>query len=327
MKKIALVTGADGFIGSHLAEMLSERGYQVRGLVQYNSLNSWGWLENSMKLNQMEIVSGDIRDAYFCKKFVKNVDVIFHLAALIAIPYSYSAPQSYIDTNVHGTSNICLAALEGGVKRLIHTSTSEVYGTAQFVPMTEEHPLQPQSPYSASKIAADAMAMSYHLSMDLPLTIVRPFNTYGPRQSARAVIPNIISQLVSGKNEIRIGDVTPTRDFNYVEDTCRGFIQAAECEDAVGEVINLATETEISIGDLFHRIQSLLKTSAELIMDHERIRPPGSEVFRLFGSNQKAKKIIGYSPKVSIDEGLEKTIAWFSKPENLRMYKVGIYNV
>ena len=247
-KKI-LVTGADGFIGSHLVEMLVNKGYSVKALSLYNSFNYWGWLEDIDCLDQIEVVNGDVRDPHYCRHITKDIDVIYHLAALIAIPYSYVAPASYVDTNVNGTLNMCQAALDCGVKRFIHTSTSEVYGTAQYVPIDEKHPLQPQSPYSASKIGSDAMAMSYFNAFDLPLTIARPFNTYGPRQSARAVIPTIISQIADGANEIKLGDVSPTRDFNYVADTCRGFMDLANCDKALGETVNIGSNFEISVGD------------------------------------------------------------------------------
>ena len=256
--KKALVTGADGFIGSHLVEMLVAQGYQVKALSQYNSFNFWGWLEDIDCLNQVEVVTGDIRDPHFCRNITKDVDVVFHLAALIAIPFSYVAPESYVSTNVTGTLNICQAAMDNGVSRVIHTSTSEVYGTAQYVPINEEHPLQPQSPYSASKIGADAMAMSYFNSFDLPLTIARPFNTYGPRQSARAVIPTIITQIADGAKEIKLGDVTPTRDFNYVADTCRGFIALAECDESMGKTINIGSNYEISVGDTLNLIKDIM---------------------------------------------------------------------
>ncbi|MDM7322986.1 MAG: NAD-dependent 4,6-dehydratase LegB [Gammaproteobacteria bacterium] len=322
-----LVTGADGFIGSHLVEMLVARGYSVRALAQYNSFNHWGWLEDVACREAIEVVSGDIRDAHFCRTLLKDVDVVFHLAALIAIPYSYVAPESYVDTNVRGTLNICQAALEAGVKRVIHTSTSEVYGTARYVPIDEQHPLQPQSPYSASKIGADAIAQSFYHSFGLPLTVARPFNTYGPRQSARAVIPTIISQIASGKRSIELGDLTPTRDFNYVEDTCRGFIALAECEAAVGEVVNIGSNYEISIGEILNLIRELMGTNIEVIQDKRRLRPQGSEVFRLWCDNSKIKRLTGFRPQVDIREGLARTITWFTNPDNLRRYKTGIYNV
>jgi NAD dependent epimerase/dehydratase len=326
MKKI-LITGADGFIGSHLTEMLVAKGYKVRALSQYNSFNNWGWLENINCKKDVEIFTGDIRDPNYCKVITKDIDIIFHLAALIAIPFSYSAPDSYLETNIRGTLNICQAAKENGISRLIHTSTSEVYGTAKYIPIDENHPLQPQSPYSATKIAADAMAMSFYNSFNLPVTIARPFNTYGPRQSARAVIPTIITQIVSGKKEIKLGDVTPTRDFNYVEDCCRGFIMLSESKKTIGETINIGSNTEISIRDIFNLIKELMSSDVTLINDEDRKRPKKSEVFRLLCDNKKIKELLGYEPKVDIRNGLIKTINWISKPENLKIYKSEIYNV
>ena len=326
MKKI-LVTGADGFIGSHLTEILSAKGYKVKALSQYNSFNNWGWLEQVNCKNDIEILSGDIRDPNYCKTITKDVEIIFHLAALIAIPYSYVAPDSYIETNMKGTLNICQAAKENGISRLIHTSTSEVYGTAQYVPIDEKHPLQPQSPYSATKIAADAMAMSFYNSFDLPVTIARPFNTYGPRQSARAVIPTIITQIASGKKEIKLGDPTPTRDFNYVEDCCRGFVMLAESKKTIGETVNIGSNTEISIRDTFNLIKELMSSDVTLINDEQRKRPKKSEVFRLRCDNKKIKELVSYKPEVDIRNGLKKTINWITKPENLKMYKSEIYNV
>ncbi len=325
-KKI-LVTGADGFIGSHLVESLVELGADVRALSCYNSFNSWGWLEAVNCLNQIEVVSGDIRDPHYCKEITRGIDVIFHLAALIAIPYSYSAPDSYIDTNVKGTLNICQAALENGCKRLIHTSTSEVYGTAKYVPIDEKHPLQPQSPYSASKIGSDAIAMSFHNSFELPVTIVRPFNTYGPRQSARAVIPTIITQIASGMQEIKLGDVSPTRDFNYVNDTCRGFIGLAECEQATGKTVNIGSNYEISVGDTLELIKELMGSEVRFITDDSRLRAEKSEVFRLWCDNSLIHKLTGFEPEYNIRRGMQKTIDWFTQPENLARYKTGIYNV
>ena len=326
MKKV-LITGADGFIGSHLTEMLVARGYQVKALSQYNSFNSWGWLENINCKNDVEILSGDIRDYNYCKLISKDVDIIFHLAALIAIPFSYIAPDSYVETNVKGTLNICQAAKENRISRLIHTSTSEVYGTAQYVPMDEKHPLQPQSPYSASKIAADAMAMSFYNSFHLPVTIARPFNTYGPRQSARAIIPTIISQIATGKKEIKLGDVSPTRDFNYVEDCCRAFIMLAESEKTIGETINIGSNSEISIGDTLKLIKELMARDVAFINDQQRNRPKKSEVYRLWCDNKKINKLVGYKPQINIQDGLKKTIDWITKPENLKFYKSEIYNV
>ncbi len=327
MSRLAVVTGADGFIGSHLTEMLLARGWRVRALAQYNSFNSWGWLDELPPHPALEVVSGDVRDAAFCRTLVAGGDVVFHLAALIAIPYSYAAPESYVDTNVRGTLNICQAARDAGSRRVIHTSTSEVYGTAQYVPIDETHPLQPQSPYSASKIGADAMAMSFHLSFGLPLTIARPFNTYGPRQSARAVIPTIITQIASGMREIKLGDVTPTRDFNYVEDTCRGFIALADCDAAIGKTVNIASNYEISVGDTLNLIRELMGQEVRFITDEQRLRPKHSEVFRLWGENCLLRELTGFTPETDLREGLSRTIAWFSDPARLARYKAGMYNV
>ena len=322
-----LITGADGFIGSHLVELLVASGADVTALSQYNSFNYWGWLEDLPCLDKLRIVTGDIRDPHFCMSIVSGMDVVFHLAALIAIPYSYRAPDSYVDTNVRGTVNICQAALTAGVKKLLHTSTSEVYGTARYVPIDEKHPLTPQSPYSASKIAADAMALSFHHAFGLPVTVVRPFNTYGPRQSARAVIPTIISQIASGKREIDLGDLQTTRDFTFVEDTCRGFMAAASMEGGAGEVFHVGTNSEISVGDLFATIARLMGSDAQAVTCEERLRPAASEVFRLWCENSKLRQSAGFEPRVSLEEGLARTIAWFRNPDNLKRYKVGIYNV
>tara|TARA_R110001592_G_scaffold203777_2_gene453685 strand:+ start:460 stop:1452 length:993 start_codon:yes stop_codon:yes gene_type:complete len=330
MKKIQetiLVTGADGFIGSHLTELLVKEGYKVKALSQYNSFNYWGWLEDVECYNDIEVLSGDIRDPHYCKYITKDIDLVFHLAALIAIPYSYLAPDCYIDTNIKGTLNICQAALENNVKRVIHTSTSEVYGTAQYVPIDEKHPLQAQSPYSASKIGADAMAMSFFNAFDLPVTIARPFNTYGPRQSARAVIPTIISQIASGKRQIKLGDVTPTRDFNYVSDTCRGFLELARCNKAVGETVNIGSNFEISVGDTLNLIRELMSSDVEFLTDEKRLRPGKSEVFRLWCDNTKIRELTGFQPEFDIRAGLKSTIDWFTRPENLAKYKPDIYNV
>ncbi|GAB1469042.1 NAD-dependent 4,6-dehydratase LegB [Candidatus Cloacimonadota bacterium] len=323
----ALVTGADGFIGSHLTEALLAAGFKVKALSQYNSFNYWGWLQDIEPRPELEVICGDIRDPHYCKHITKDVDIIFHLAALIAIPYSYVAPDSYIDTNVKGTLNICQAALENNIKRIICTSTSEVYGTAIYVPIDEKHPLQPQSPYSASKIGADAIAMSFYNAFKLPLTIVRPFNTYGPRQSARAVIPTIITQIASGIKEIKLGDVSPTRDFNYVEDTCRGFLVLAKCDQAIGETVNIGSNFEISVKDTLDMIKDIMQSDVKFITDEQRIRPEKSEVQRLWSDNRKIRKLTGFEPKFSIREGLEKTVEWFSDPRNLSKYKAGIYNV
>jgi NAD dependent epimerase/dehydratase len=325
--KNILVTGADGFIGSHLVEMLYSKGYKVKALSQYNSFNNWGWLEDVSCKDKIQIVSGDIRDPHFCKEITKDIHFVFHLAALIAIPYSYVAPDSYLDTNVKGTLNICQAAKENGNIRVIHTSTSEVYGTAQYVPIDEKHPLQPQSPYSASKIASEAMAMSFYNAFSLPVSIVRPFNTYGPRQSARAVIPTIITQIANGAKKIKLGDTSPTRDFNYVEDTCRGLIAIAENSLTIGETINIGSSFEISVKDTLELIKNLMGSDVHFITDDQRIRPEKSEVFRLWCDNSKIKKLTGFSPKIDISGGLQKTIDWFTKPENLKKYKSDIYNV
>ncbi len=327
IEKSALVTGADGFIGSHLCELLLEKGYKVKALAQYNSFNYWGWLEDIKLNDQIEVLNGDIRDQSYCRKICKDVDYIFHLGALIAIPYSYEAPESYIETNIKGTLNICQAALDNDIIKLIHTSTSEVYGTAQYAPIDELHPLQPQSPYSASKIGADSMAMSFYNSFDLPLVIARPFNTYGPRQSARAVIPSIISQIADGKTQIKLGDMSPTRDFNFVKDTCKGFIELALCNDAVGEVVNIGSGNEISIKDTFTKIGKIMNKEITFLKDEQRIRPKKSEVYRLLCDNSKIRKLTGYSPEYDIDAGLSETINWFMDPKNLSKYKSDIYNV
>lgn len=322
-----LVTGADGFIGSHLTELLVEQGYEVRALAQYNSFNFWGWLEDVECRKDIEIVCGDIRDPDVCRRITRDVDIVFHLAALIAIPYSYEAPASYVDTNINGTVNICRAALENGVKRVIHTSTSEVYGTARYVPIDEKHPLQPQSPYSASKIGADMMAMSYHNAFGLPLCIARPFNTYGPRQSARAVIPTIISQIASGASRIQLGDVSPTRDFNYVRDTCRGFLALALCDEAIGQTVNIGSNYEISVGDTLNLIREIMGSDVEFVVDERRLRPEKSEVFRLWCDNSKIFSLTGFKPEIDIREGLRRTVEWFTQPANLAKYKPDIYNV
>ena len=325
MEKV-LITGADGFIGSHLTEMLLECGCRVRALSYYNSFNNWGWLDGLSHRN-LEIVTGDVRDPHFCRHIMEDRDTVFHLAALIAIPYSYTAPDSYVDTNVKGTLNICQAAKENGVSRVIVTSTSEVYGTAQYVPIDEKHPKQPQSPYSATKIGADAMAMSFYNAFELPVVIARPFNTYGPRQSARAIIPTIIIQIANGKKEIKLGDLTPTRDFNYVKDTCKGFIELAGCDAAIGQEVNIASNYEISMRDTLKIIAEIMKADVKFIEDEQRLRPKNSEVFRLWGDNTKIKTLTGFTPSYTIEEGLEKTIKWFFNKENLRKYKSEIYNV
>ena len=321
----ALVTGADGFIGSHLVDLLLSQGIKVRALSQYNSFNNWGWLEGKSDPN-LEIVCGDVRDAVFCRHIARDTDTIFHLAALIAIPYSYVAPESYVDTNVKGTLNMCQAAKDLGVGRLIVTSTSEVYGTAQYVPIDEKHPRQPQSPYSATKIGADAIAKSFYNAFGLPVVIARPFNTYGPRQSARAIIPTIISQIANGAREIKVGDLSPTRDFNYVEDTCRGFLALGRADNIEGEEINIATGTEISMADTLKLIAELMGADVKYVVDPERLRPSKSEVFRLCGDSTKLRNLTGWAPQVTLREGLSRTIEWFSDPENLSRYKANIYN-
>lgn len=323
--RFALVTGADGFIGSHLVDLLLSRGIKVRALCQYNSFNSWGWLDN-VRHPGLEIVCGDVRDAAFCRHISRDVDTVFHLAALIAIPYSYVAPESYVDTNVTGTLNMCQAARDMGVERLIVTSTSEVYGTAQYVPIDEKHPRQPQSPYSATKIGADAIAKSFFNAFGLPVVIARPFNTYGPRQSARAIIPTIISQIAAGNSEIKVGDLTPTRDFNYVADTCRGFLALAEADGIEGEEINIATGTEISMADTLATIAEVMERKVEFVVDPARLRPSASEVFRLCGDNSKITALTAWRPEVSLREGISRTVKWFTDPANLARYKTDIYN-
>ncbi len=325
--KRVLVTGADGFIGSHLTEMLAKSGANVRALVYYNSFNNWGHLEGSSCLRDIEVVSGDIRDNGICDNITKNIDIVFNLAALIAIPYSYIAPASYIDTNVNGALNICQAALKNEVGKVIQISTSEVYGTARYVPIDEEHPLSPQSPYSASKIGADAIAMSFYNAFKLPVCVARPFNTYGPRQSSRAFIPTIITQIAAGAKTVKLGDLTPTRDLNYVSDTCRGLKLLAECDEMAGKTVNIGSNFEISINDVFLMIRDIMKADVEPVTDDKRLRPKNSEVFRLWCDNSKIKKLTGFEPEYDIRRGLEKTIEWFVIPENAAKYKAGIYNV
>lgn len=322
-----LVTGADGFIGSHLTELLLEKGFTVRALSQYNSFNYWGWLEDINPSSKLEVVTGDIRDPFFCETISKDVDIVFHLAALIAIPFSYKAPQSYVETNITGTLNICNAALNNSVKRVLVTSTSEVYGTAQYVPIDEKHPKQPQSPYSASKIGADAMALSFYNSFKLPVTIVRPFNTYGPRQSARAIIPTIITQIASGVKEIKLGDVRPTRDFNYVKDTCSGFLAIANESKTIGKEINIASNYEISMAETLNIIKEIMNSDVNFITDEQRIRPENSEVFRLWGDNTLIRELTGWQPNYNIREGLKETIEWFMSAENIKKYKANLYNL
>jgi NAD dependent epimerase/dehydratase len=322
-----LVTGSDGFIGSHLVERLVEKGAAVKALALYNSFNNWGWLDEIRCIKDIEVVAGDVRDPHFCKKITQDIDIIFNLAALIAIPYSYIAPDSYIDTNVKGALNICQAGVDHHVSRIVQISTSEVYGTARYVPIDEKHPLQPQSPYSASKIGADAIAASFYHAFGLPVVIARPFNTYGPRQSARAFIPTVITQIASGAKQIKIGDTRPTRDLNYVLDTCEGMIQLAECDAALGEVVNIGSNFEISVGAVAEKIKQLMHSDIPLVTDPQRMRPTNSEVQRLWCDNAKIRKLTGFEPAYPIDQGLELTIDWFMQPENLKRYKAEIYNV
>jgi len=327
--KNVLITGSDGFIGSHLTEELIDKGCNVRAFVYYNSFSSWGWLDNldKEKLSQIEVVAGDIRDRGSVAKAMEGIDVVFHLAALIGIPYSYDSPESYVGTNITGTLNVLEEAKRLNTERVIATSTSEVYGTARYVPIDEKHPFQGQSPYSATKIGADRMAESYFRSFETPVTIARPFNTYGPRQSARAIIPTIISQLCNGSDEISLGSLTPTRDLVYVKDTAKGFISIAESDNTIGEEINIATQDEISIGDLAQRLINQIRPSAQIVTDEQRVRPAKSEVERLLGSNAKIKQLTGWEPEWSFDQGLESTIKWFQEPTNLAAYKSDIYNV
>ncbi|MFL0197708.1 NAD-dependent 4,6-dehydratase LegB [Clostridium sp. WILCCON 0269] len=328
MNKV-LVTGADGFIGSHLVEKLLNSGYSVKAFVYYNSFNSWGWLDTLSKhmLKEIEIFSGDIRDPNGVREAMKNIEEVYHLAALIAIPFSYHSPDSYVDTNIKGTLNVLQASKELNTKRVIITSTSEVYGSAKFVPITEEHPYQAQSPYSATKIAADKLAESFYRSFSLPITIVRPFNTYGPRQSARAIIPTIITQLLSQKEEIKLGSLSPTRDFNYVKDTVNGFIAIAKSNKTVGEVINIASQKEISIKDLTAELIKQLNSKVKIVCETERIRPEKSEVNRLLGSNEKIKRLTAWAPKFTFEEGIKETVEWFKVEKNLEKYKTDIYNI
>ena len=322
-----LITGADGFIGSHLTESLLEEGHDVKAFTFYNSFNTWGWLDTlpKEKLSQIEIFSGDIRDPNGVFEAMKGVEEVFHLAALIAIPFSYHSPDSYIDTNIKGTLNILQAARKLDTSRVLITSTSEVYGTAQYVPIDENHPYQGQSPYSATKIGADRLAESFYRSFNLPVTIVRPFNTYGPRQSARAVIPTIILQLLSGKKEIELGSLTPTRDFNYVKDTANGFIEIAKSEKTIGEEINIATQNEVSIGQLAQELIRQINPNAKIICDEQRLRPEKSEVNRLLGSNEKIKKLTDWKQKYTFEQGLAETIEFFKN--NIDSYKTDIYNI
>lgn len=327
LKKLILVTGADGFIGSHLTEELVKSGYRVKAFTYYNSFNSWGWLDtlSSDIMDNVEVFCGDIRDPNGVREAMKGCDAVFHLAALIAIPFSYHSPDTYVDTNIKGTLNVLQAARELSTERVLITSTSEVYGTAQYVPIDEKHPYQGQSPYSATKIGADRLAESFYRSFNLPVTIVRPFNTYGPRQSARAVIPTIITQLLAGKEEIKLGSLTPTRDFNYVKDTVNGFIEIFKSDKTVGHEINIATQKEISIGGLAQELIRQINPNARIVCDEERLRPERSEVNRLLGSNKKIKELTNWVPRYTLEEGLAETIKFLK--QNLNKYKVDIYNL
>ena len=329
MNKKVLVTGSDGFIGSHLVETLLKGGFSVRAFVYYNSFNSWGWLDTFSKeqIRSIEVVAGDVRDPNGVRRAMKGIDTVYHLAALIGIPYSYHSPDMYVDTNIKGTLNVLQASRDEDVSRIIVTSTSEVYGTAQYVPIDEKHPFQGQSPYSASKIGADRIAESFHRSFGLPVIIARPFNTYGPRQSARAVIPTIITQLLSGETTVKLGSTHPTRDLNYVSDTCAGFIALANCEKAIGKEINIGSGKEISIEDLAKLIISRINPDARVISDDERVRPKESEVERLLCDNSLIRELTGWKPDVSLEEGIQRTIEWFRETGNSRGYKTDIYNV
>ena len=328
-----LVTGADGFIGSHLVEALVAKGFDVRAFVFYNSFNSWGWLDHAPAKvrDALDVFAGDIRDPHGVKTAMRGCDAVLHLAALIAIPFSYHSPDSYVDTNVKGTLNVLQAARELGTKRIVHTSTSEVYGTARFVPITEEHPLQGQSPYSASKIGADQLAFSFHASFDLPVVIARPFNTYGPRQSARAVIPTIITQIANGAREVKLGATAPTRDFSYVEDTCAAFISVLESDAGAGEVVNFGSNFEISVGDTARLIAEVMGRDVRVVLDDERLRPKNSEVERLWADNAKAARLFGWKPayagREGFKRGLARTVEWFSQPKNLAAYRAERYNI
>lgn len=328
-----LVTGADGFIGSHLTEELIRRGYSVRAFVYYNSFNSWGWLDHASPevKEKLDVFSGDIRDPYGVRKAMEGCDAVLHLAALIAIPYSYHSPDTYVDTNVKGTLNVVQAARQLGLKKIVHTSTSEVYGTARFVPITEEHPLEGQSPYSATKIGADQIAMSFYASFGTPVAIARPFNTFGPRQSARAIIPTIISQVANGKKIIDLGALTPTRDFNYVSDTVNGFISVLEKEVSIGKVINIGTGHEISMREIAELIARVMGSKVEIRLDPERLRPEKSEVERLCADATKARTLLGWEPyyagRIGLERGIKETAEWFVQPENLRLYKSNLYNI
>jgi len=328
-----LVTGADGFIGSHLSEELVRSGCDVRAFVLYNSFNSWGWLDHTPQdiQDSLDVFAGDIRDPHGVKDAMKGCDIVIHLAALIAIPYSYHSPDTYVDTNIKGTLNILQAARSLGVAKVVHTSTSEVYGTARYVPIDEDHPLQGQSPYSATKIAADQLSLSFYRSFDTPVAIIRPFNTYGPRQSARAVIPSVITQIASGQLQIKLGSLHPTRDFSYIKDTVRGFISAAESDAVVGEVINTGTNSEISIGKLVELIADIMQVKVDILSEQKRLRPKKSEVERLWADNSKARKLTGWEPEYAglngLKRGLQETVDWFCNPENLKKYRSNIYNI
>jgi len=333
MKPNILVTGADGFIGSHLVEKLATNGYSVKAFVLYNSFNSWGLLDYAPDniINNVEVVTGDIRDPFSVKNALKDCNIVFHLAALIAIPYSYNAPVSYVDTNIKGTLNVLQVSRELKIEKFVHTSTSEVYGTPQFIPINEKHPVVGQSPYAASKIAADQLAMSYYYSFETPVTIIRPFNTFGPRQSARAVIPSIIIQLLSGKQKLQLGSIWPTRNFNFVKDTVNGFLAFLRSDDCIGTTINIGSNFEISIGEMANLIAEIMDIKTEIETDDNRIRPAKSEVQRLTADNTKAQKILGWKPYYAglsgLKKGLEETIKWFSQPKNIKAYKTGIYNM
>ena len=328
-----LITGADGFIGSHLAEAMVRQGFDIKALVLYNSFNSWGWLENLPHeiIDNLEVTAGDIRDPYGIRAVMKGCSAVIHLAALISIPYSYHSPEAYLETNIRGTLNVLQAARDLDFQKIIHTSTSEVYGTAQFVPITEEHPIKGQSPYSASKIAADQLAISFYNSFNVPVSIIRPFNTYGPRQSARAIIPTVIIQMLSGGKSIKVGSLSPTRDFNYVMDTVSGFIAAVKSDQAIGEVINLGSNYEVSIGKTIEIIDSILGVKPQVNVDDDRIRPAKSEVERLWSDNTKARKLLGWQPEYAgakgLEKGLRETIDWFKQSENLKRYKSDLYNI
>lgn len=331
-KKI-LITGADGFIGSHLTETLINEGFNIRAFVMYNSFNSRGWLDTLAKeiQNNLDAISGDIRDPHGVEQAMTGCDVVLHLAALIAIPYSYHSPDTYVDTNIKGTLNVLQAARKLGLEKVVHTSTSEVYGTARIVPITEDHPLQPQSPYSATKIAADQMALSFYNSFNTPVAIIRPFNTYGPRQSARAVIPTVITQIAGGQRKIKLGALRPTRDFNYVKDTVRGFIAVAESDNSVSEIINIGSNYEISVGDLVEMIAEIMGVNIDIETDNQRLRPEKSEVDRLWADNSKAKELLGWQPQygglIGLQKGLTETIEWFTESNNLSKYRAGEYNI